>query len=134
MNDNAFGTLPRAQKGPIAPAPILEGPLQTVIDAVASWPGVTKTVHWHFSDHSRMDGVDFYVADDELGHVHLHGEVHLATSQQLGNLLIVEGAAKPFRYQEGWVEEDIRRIGTAAAVALFRRNYDRLVSRSEKSK
>lgn len=134
MNDTAFGTLPRTQKGPIATAPTLEQPFQTVIDAVESWPGVTKTVHWHFSDQSRVDGVDFYVADDELGHIHLHGEIHLATSQQLGDLLIAEGAARPFRYQQGWVEEDIRRIGTAAAVALFRRNYDRLVSGCEKLK
>jgi len=126
MNDKALGTLARSQKGPVASAPTLEEPLQTVIDSVADWPGVTKTVHWHFSDQSLVDGVDFYVADEELGHVHLDGEIHLATSQALANLLVAEGAAKPFRYQRGWVEEDIRRIGTAAAVALFRRNYEQL--------
>ncbi len=133
MQDKALGTVLRSQKGTVAPAPTLQEPLQTVIDAVAGWAGVTKTVHWHFSDQSRVDGVDFYVAEVELGHVHLEGEIHLATSQNLANMLIAEGAAKPFRYQRGWVQEDIRRIGTQAAVALFRRNYERLRADSNAS-
>ena len=126
MQDKALGTLPRSQKGPVAPAPNLQEPLQSVIDAVSSWAGVTKTVHWHFADQSRVDGVDFYYVDDELGHVHLDGEIHLATTQTLADVLVAEGAAMHFRYQMGWLEEDIRRIGAAAAVALFRRNYERL--------
>ena len=126
MQDKAQGTLPRSQKGPVGPAPHLKEPLQTVIDEVSSWAGVTKTVHWHFADQSRVDGVDFYVVDEELGHVHLDGEIHLATTRALADVLVAEGAAKHFRYQTGWVEADIRRIGTVAAAALFRRNYDRL--------
>lgn len=126
MQDKALGTLRRTEKGPVEPAPTLQEPLQSVIEQVADWPGVTKTVHWHFADQSRVDGVDFYVADEELGHVHLNGEIHLATTQKLGAALVAEGAAKPFRYQVGWVEADIWRIGPAAAVALFRRNYERL--------
>lgn len=126
MHEKSQGTLPRSQKGPFAPAPSLNEPLQTVIDAVADWPGITKSVHWHFSDHSRVDGVDFYFADEELGHVHLDGEIHLATNQNLAKMLIAEAAAKRFSFQIGWVEENIYRIGTVAAVALFRRNYERL--------
>ena len=130
MSMKTPGTLARHDKGPVAPAPILEGPLQTVVDAVAAWPGVATTVHWHLSDRSRVDGVDFYVADEALGHLHLDGEIHLATSSDLGKALITEGAAKPFRYQPGWVEENVRRIGADAAVALFRRNYERLQTAS----
>ena len=126
MNMKTPGTLARNDKGPVAPAPILESALQAVVDAVAAWPGVATTVHWHLSDRSRVDGVDFYVAEEELGHLHLDGEIHLATSSDLGTALITEGTAKPFRYQPGWVEENVRRIGPDAAVALFRRNYERL--------
>ena len=126
LRDRAQGTLPRSQKGPVGPAPQLKEPFQAVVDTVSSWAGVTKTVHWHFADQSRVDGVDFYVADEELGHIHLDGEIHLATTRALADVLIAEGVAKHFRYQTGWVEADIRRIGTAAGAALFRRNYERL--------
>ena len=126
MNTRALGTLPRSAKGPIAAAPPLEGPLQAVVDAVAGWAGVNVSVHWHLVDRSRVDGVDFYVGDAELGHVHLDGSIHLATHPALGDALIAEGAARPFRYQAGWVEERVGRIGPDAAVALFRRNYEAL--------
>lgn len=133
MKDRARGTLPRAEKGPVEPPPPLDGVMQTVVDAVASWAGVKATVHWHFSDRSRIDGVDFYVEEEELGHLHLDGSIHLATSISLGNALMAEGVAKPFRYQQGWVEEQVQRIGPDAAVALFRRNYEHLAT-SESSK
>ena len=131
MTSRAIGTLPRAAKGPVRPSPALDGPLRTIADAVGGWPGITTTVHWHLVDRSRVDGVDFYLGDDELGHLHLDGSIHLATSPDLGHALIAAGLAKPFRYQQGWVEEQVRRIGTEAAVALFRRNYDDLASHGD---
>jgi Family of unknown function (DUF5519) len=67
-----------------------------------------------------------HTQDKELGHLHLDGSIHLATSPALGKALISEGIVKPFRYQQGWVEEQVRRIGPDAAVALFRRNYELL--------
>jgi hypothetical protein len=129
MNIPARATLPRTEKGPVAAAPALSGPLQAIVDTVASWPGVDATVHWHFANQSRVDGVDFYVHEEELGHLHLDGSIHLATSPDLGKALIAEGAAKPFKYQPGWVEEQVKRIGPDAAVALFRRNYEHLRTR-----
>ena len=126
MNRRAIGTLPRDQKGPVAPAPKLDGVLGTVVDTVSSWPGVETTVHWHLCDHTRVDGADFYLGDDELGHLHLDGVIHLASDPGLGSALVSEGAAKPFRHVRGWVEAEARRIGADAAVALFRRNYDQL--------
>jgi Family of unknown function (DUF5519) len=126
MSTQAVGTLPRAMKGPVQPPPTLGKPLQTIVDAVAGWPGVSTTVHWHLFDRSRVDGVDFYLEEEELGHLHLDGSIHLATSPRLGATLVAEGLAKPFRYQHGWVEEQVARIGLTAAVALFRRNYDDL--------
>ncbi len=127
MNDRALGTWSRADKGPVAPPPVLAaGPLRDVVDAVSAWPGVHTTVHWHLWDRSRVDGIDFYLHDEELGHVHLDGAIHLATAPTLGERLVAEGVARPFRYQRGWVEEQVGRIGVAAAVELFRRNLENL--------
>lgn len=127
MNDKAEGTLFRAEKGPLAPAPVLVGALKAVADEVASWAGIQATVHWHLFNRSQVDGVDFYCGEEELGHLHLDGMIHLATNRRLGATLIAEGTARPFRYQPGWVEAQSNDIGVRAAVALFRRNYDCLL-------
>ena len=126
MPNAALSTLPREAKGPLAPPPVLDRQFQTVADAVAAWPEVVATMHWHFSDQSRVDGVDFYVGPDELGHIHLDGAIHLATTPDLGTALVAEGAGRPFPYAQGWVMASVGRLGPDAAVALFRRNYDRL--------
>ena len=126
MSDHALGTLARGDKGPVKPPPALDGPLGVVADAVAGWPEVTATTHWDLFRPSRVDGIDFYFGDEELGHVHLDGSIHLATSPGLGGALVAEGLARPFRYQRGWVCETVHEIGPVAAIALFRRNYERL--------
>ncbi len=126
MSEQALFTLPREAKGPLAPTPVLGGALQAVADAVAAWPGVEATTHWHFADQRRVDGIDFYVGPDELGHLHLDGSMHLATTPDLGAELIAQGLARPFPWARGWTMADTRHGGVDAAVALFRRNYDRL--------
>ena len=123
MSDRALGTLARADKGIVAPPPVLDGSLGTVADAVAGWPGVSATAHWDLFDPTRVDGIDFYVGEAELGHIHLDGSIHLATSPELGAALVGEGLARPFRYQHGWVCATVGRIGAEAAIALFRRNH-----------
>jgi hypothetical protein len=62
MNDRATGTLRRDEKEPLASPPRLSGDLKTIADAVASWPNVSASMHWSL-DHTKPDGVDFYVAD-----------------------------------------------------------------------
>ncbi len=126
MTKQALSTLPREAKGPLAPPPALVGRFQAVADAVAAWPEVEATIHWHFSDQSRVDGADFYVGADELGHIHLDGSIHLATTPELGAELVAEGLGRPFPWARGWVMASIDRLGVEAAVALFHRNYDRL--------
>lgn len=126
MTEIAANTLPRDAKGAVAPPPALEGPLGVVASAVAAWPGVTATAHWDFSRPDRVDGIDFYVGDAELGHIHLDGSIHLATPPALGAALVAEGLGRPFRYAKGWVEANVRELGEARATDLFRRNYDRL--------
>lgn len=128
MADGAIGTMARAKKGPVRPPPVLEGVLGLVADAVAGWPGVIATVHWNLFQRSQVDGVDFYVGTEELGHIHLDGWVHLATSPSLGAALVADGLARPFPYEEGWVHAQVQAIGAEAAVALFRSNYDRLLA------
>ena len=126
MVDQAFSILPRDAKGPVTAAPLMRGDLQAVVDGVSTWPGVEATTHWHFADQTRIDGVDFYVGDDELGHLHLDGSIHLATSPALGADLIVERLGAPFPYAHGWTQSRVSRLGVDGAIAFFRRNYDRL--------
>ena len=130
MIDQAHSTLPREAKGPLAGPPVLKGDLQAVAEAVGAWPEVTATTHWHFSDQSRVDGVDFYVGAEELGHLHLDGSIHLATTSALQAELVAEGSGLPFRYARGWTQAGVAHLGVAGAVALFRRNYDRLCGAS----
>ena len=126
MTDPAFSTLPRAAKGPVAPPPVLGGAVQAVADAIGVWPEVQATTHWRFGDPTCVDGIDFYVGPDELGHIHLDGSIHLATTPELGAALVSEGLGRPFRWATGWTTADIGCLGVAASVALVRRNYDRL--------
>ena len=126
MTPQALFTLPRDAKGPLAPPPRLGGPAQAVADAIAAWPEVEATTHWHLNDQTRVDGIDFYVGPDELGHIHLDGSIHLASTPELGAELVAEGLGKPFPWARGWTQASIGRLGVETAVALFRRNYDRL--------
>ena len=126
MTDEARSTLPREAKGPLAAAPRLQGDLQIVVDRVAAWPGVEASTHWHFADQGRIDGVDFYVDGEELGHLHLDGSIHLATSPKLSAELVTDRLGSPFRYARGWTQSGVSRLGVEGAVSFFRRNYDRL--------
>lgn len=83
-----------------------------------------------------MDGTDFYVGDEELGHVHLNGEAHLATSPALRQALVARGFARPLRWggaaYPGWTEYSVRTAADAAhATWLFELNYHRLQGRPE---
>lgn len=126
MTMQALSTLPRDAKGPLAPPPALDGPIQAVADAIAAWPDVEATTHWRLADHGQVDGIDFYVGPEELGHIHLDGSIHLATTPELGAQLVAEALARPFPWARGWTMARVDQLGGDAAIALFRRNYDRL--------
>lgn len=126
MIDQAISTLPRSSKGRISPPPVLTGALKAVTDAVSLWPGVDATAHWRFDAPDQVDGVDFYVGPDELGHIHLDGSIHLATSPHLGAELIAEGLGHPFPWARGWIFASVSALRVERSVALFQRNYDRL--------
>lgn len=128
MINQTFSTLPRAAKGRVSPPPKLTGTLKAVTDIVVTWPEVQATTHWRFDAPDQVDGVDFYVGPDELGHIHLDGSIHLATSPRLGAELVAEGLGQPFVWAQGWTLASVNGLGVEKSVALFRRNYDRLRS------
>lgn len=116
-----------ADKGEIQPPPVLDGSSQRVSLEVQTWPGIIAATHWFLYDRSTVDGTDFYVGEEELGHIHLAGEVHLATTPALQKALVAAKLARVFRYAEGWVEFDIESEADADhALWLFRLNYDRI--------
>ncbi len=126
-----------SEKGPLAPAPALVAVLEPVSLAIQGWFGVIAAAHWDlFRVGEVVDGTDFYVGDDELGHIHLNGEAHLATSPALGQALVAGGLARPLRWggaaYRGWTEFSVRTVADAAHAAwLFELNYQRLRGRPE---
>ena len=121
-------------KGPVRPVPVLTGYTETVSQAVQSWPGVIAATHWHLTRLTEVNGADFYVGTQECGHIHLDGEVHLATSLELRKSLLAHGLARPFPYYASWVETSIRSEAEAKhAIWLFKLNYDRIMGASPQS-
>jgi hypothetical protein len=88
---------------------------------VGSWPGVTVAPH-------RFGGVEFRVGRRELGHLHGSRLADLPFPIKIREQLIAEGRAEPHHVlpDTGWVSFRIRGSNdAAAAVELFRLNYDR---------
>jgi len=114
-------------KGAIRPAPVLSKHPEEVSRAIQQWEAIVSATHWDLYDTSQVDGADFYVDEQELGHIHLNGEIHLATNSVLSALLIKMKLAEKFPYGSGWVQYQIADERSAAhALWLFRLNYDRL--------
>ncbi len=118
-----------AQKGPVTSPPKLDQPYQTAAKTIADWTDVIAATHWHLIRRGEVDGTDFYVNERELGHIHLDGQVHLATNQFLRNELRRKDLAQefPFAGYEHWVSFRIRSTTEAThAIWLFHLNYLRL--------
>ena len=128
MNQINPDTLPLNAKGRFAPPPILKGPASRVALEIATWPKIISATHWRLGQPGVVDGADFYVGEQELGHIHLNGEVHLATSLELRKTLLAKNQARPFPYYASWVETSIETEAEADhALWLFRVNYNRLM-------
>ena len=115
--------------------------------AVKPWPGRSgaTTVKWRASSgaRSRHECVDapvpcrssraghFYVGGEELGHIHLDGEAHLAVTRAMRDVAIRAGTghAAPWPGYENWLHIGITEDTAAEALALFRANHARLSSR-----
>jgi len=124
-------TMPLAAKGRIVPPPQLDGPASRVAGTIASWPGVIAATHWRLNRRDEVDGADFYVGEAELGHIHLDGEVHLATNSALRQALVTRGLARPFPWYADWVEASIGSEAEAEhALWLFALNRRRIKGES----
>ncbi len=118
-----------SSKGRRLPPPVLNHPYQQLSEKVQSWPAIESSTHWHLSRNGQVDGADFYRGTEELGHIHLNGDLHLATSSAIAKALIKAKLALRFPYAgcEEWV---LYRIRTEADVrqaeSLMRLAYEYL--------
>ena len=115
-----------SDKGRYAPPPSLPKHAQAVSEAIASWPEVHARTHWLLGDENVVDGADFYLGDEEIGHIHLDGEAHVAVSASIRRALVDSGLAEPFEWSRSFVVTSIRRERDVEhAKALFRIAYER---------
>ncbi len=115
------------EKGAIMPPPELSKFPQQVSKEIQSWKDIIAATHWELYDRTTPDGADFYIGQVELGHIHLDGEVHLATGKELAAVLIKNKLGKKFPYGNDWVTSPIESATDAGhAVWLFKLNYKRI--------
>ncbi len=115
------------EKGPIMPPPELSKFPQQVSKEIQSWEDITAATHWELYDRSKPDGADFYIGQQELGHIHLDGEIHLAIGKELAAVLIKNKLGKKFPYGSDWVTSPIEsEKDVAHTVWLFKLNYKRI--------
>lgn len=115
------------EKGPIKPPPELSKFPQQVSKEIQSWKDIIAATHWYLYDRSQTDGADFYVGGEELGHIHLNGEIHLATGKSLATLLIKNKLANKFPWGSDWVMSQIESAKDVKhAIWLFKLNYNRI--------
>ena len=92
-----------SEKGPVGPPPVLREPFEHLSRVVQSWPGIVAATHWNLWRRNEVDGVDFCRGEEELGHIHLDGELHLSLPSVVADHLIRTGLAREFPYGKDWV-------------------------------
>lgn len=122
------------EKGIFLSPPTMTAYLQMVSNVIQKWENVISATHWDLYDSTKVDGADFYVGKNELGHIHLDGSVHLATTNDLRVPLLKNNLAKKFPYggqYGGWVQSKITsERDVKQAIWLFQLNYERLMGLS----
>ena len=96
----------RTAKGRVAPPPELPPDAQRVADRVARLPGVVAQAHWEIGSQTEINGTDFYVDEQELGHIHLDGEAHIPVGDDLARVVITRGLARRFRWSDAFIVVD----------------------------
>lgn len=103
----------------------MEGARARIEAAVLGWEGVSAHPH-------RFGGVEFRFGKVELGHLHGDRLADLPLPTKIRNQLVEEGRALPHHVlpDSGWISRWIEDASDVDdVIALFRLNYDRLVSR-----
>ncbi len=115
------------EKGKIIPAPVLSKYSELVSQEIQKWEGIISATHWEIWDRNKPNGADFYVGDLELGHIHLDGSLHIASTKEFSQALIKAGLAQKFPYGDNWVQFKISDEKTVIhAIWLFKLHYDKL--------
>lgn len=96
----------RTAKGRVAPPPRLAPTAQAVADVVANLSGVTVQAHWEIGSQTEVNGTDFYIGEEELGHIHLDGEAHIPLGRALADVMIAARLARRFRWSREFVVVD----------------------------
>ena len=115
-----------AEKGRYAPPPQLEPAAERVSNVLAGWSGVHARTHWLLGDEQVVDGADFYLGQEELGHLHLDSAAHVVHSFPVATALIKAGLAQRFHWNREIVVFEIRNEADVAhALWLFELSYER---------
>lgn len=114
-----------AEKGRFAPPPKLARHPQRVSDEVAGWPEVHARSHWQLGDEKVVDGADFYVGQDELGHIHLDGEAHVMFPRPVADAIVKKKIAERLPWARTGTVVAIESAADAErALWLFRLSYE----------
>ena len=115
-----------SQKGKYAPPPKLRSAAQKVSQAIAGWNDVVARTHWLLGDEQEVDGVDFYVGENEIGHIHLDSEAHIMLPRLVADALIKAGVGRRLEWSRAAVVFGIESpTEVDHALWLFRLSYDR---------
>jgi len=122
-----------SEKGRHAPPPVLRPRhAQALAEDLGGWAEVIARTHWLLGDESVVDGADFYVGENELGHLHLDGEAHVAVGRRLAAALVDAELARPFAYSKAFVTWPVRTAEDRAhARFLFELRYEILLGTPE---
>jgi hypothetical protein len=102
-------TMPLSQKGRQSKRPTLPNRFaEQVAQALEQQQGVNARTHWQLGNEQVVDGADFYLGDEEYGHLHLDGEAHVPLTVPLRNALVTSGRAHPFPWGQAWVVWPVR--------------------------
>ncbi len=123
------GTMRRRDKGRVAPPPALPRLAQNVATAVAALRGVSAQAHWEIGSQTDVNGTDFYVDEEELGHIHLDGEAHIPIGEALAGVLVKAKLARRFRWSAGFVVVDT--ADHERALWLFELRHAQILGASE---
>lgn len=105
----------------MAAPPRLDGAAQAACEEISKLPGVIVQAHWEIGSQTEVNGTDFYVGEEELGHIHLDGEAHIAVGQELAAVLIRARLARRFHWSREFVVVDTDDVAHAVWVFGLRR-------------
>jgi hypothetical protein len=122
-----MATMDLNAKGRFAPPPTLPTHAQSVSTTVGGWDGVIARTHWRLGDESVVDGADFYLGNDEMGHLHLDGTAHIVAERSVRDALIHAKLAQPFPWSDAFVVVPTKRESDVEhARWVFALRYDAL--------